>query len=199
MTLESALLKLDWADECIKVLEDEIRAFFENENYRVAANFNPDRISKGFTTFDGFVQSDQVGMWELSLQIRQEAPTRRWSLMVGDIVNNLRSCLNHCVYELAALASGQEPPPKFSGLKFLICRDEADFNGQTPKRLLNVPQGAVQVILSAQSFNDPQSALPILQSISNADKHHRIRLAVTFMREFSAFDEIGRASCRERV
>jgi|GEM_PF-5032147 len=191
-------MKLDWALQQIAELEEEIREFFSDDNYEIVPTFNEHRVSKGFTLWDGFVQPDLIGMWEITLRITKEAPTERWSLLVGDIINNLRSSLDHSVFALAITGSGQEVPPRSSGLKFLICQEKSDFDGKSLNSLLSVPRPAYDFIESVQPFHNTNSVLTTLQKLSNADKHHGVHLAVTFLREFSIFDAktVGHASVK---
>lgn len=198
MNFTSASKKLDWADDYIARLNADIRTFFDGEDYRFVATLNENTAIENPTPMQILSNQTENAIWDFTLRIRQEAPTDRWSLMLGDIINNLRSCLDHCVYALAVIGSGEEIPPKYWGLKFPICKNQSDFDKEAPNSLLNVQKPAFDTILAAQPFDNLDAPLWLLKEFSNADKHRIIHLTVAFLREFSFYDTktIGRESVK---
>ena len=70
------LLKLSWAEQHLERLETEIRLFSDRNPYRTR------KVQKG----------KNKGLWIMEFT---EQPDPSWALMVGDILYNLRSGLDH--------------------------------------------------------------------------------------------------------
>lgn len=95
-----------------------------------------------------------MGIWNVSLHIQNPVPAERWSLMVGDIINNLRSALDHSVYALAIVGSKLDPPPAENQMQFPILLDSSKFPTAQKSSLRNIPPTAVQIIQNVQPFGD---------------------------------------------
>src|SRR5262245_45321584 len=61
-----------------------------------------------------------------------EHPVNKIGVLIGDVVHNLRSALDHLAWQLAILA-GNNPPPALTS--FPIFFNESDCDARTPKTL----------------------------------------------------------------
>ena len=115
-------------------------------------------------------------------------PPIEWSIRVGEILYNLRSALDHLVWQLV-LANGQEPTRVN---QFPICDEEAAWTiRRTNKLLEGVAQKHKEMIRYLQPFN-PFLQLPIngharpcnaqvfrtLRDLCNVDKHRHLNLVL---------------------
>ena len=115
-------------------------------------------------------------------------PPIEWSIRAGEILYNLRSALDHLVWQLV-LANGQEPT---RDNQFPICDEEAAWaNRRTNKLLEGVAKNDKETIRYLQPFN-PFLQLPIngqnrpcnaqvfrtLRDLCNVDKHRHLNLVL---------------------
>ncbi|NQU97390.1 MAG: hypothetical protein HQ548_07090 [Chloroflexi bacterium] len=94
-----------------------------------------------------------------------------WSVLVGEYVYQLRSSLDHMIYQMAC------PPVK--GSEFPIFVDRDDYCRRGRYKIRGIPTAAVSIIEDAQPWNcrEPTShPLWLLQELSNIDKHRRLHL-----------------------
>jgi len=106
----------------------------------------------------------------------------RFGVVIGDIVHNLRSCLDHLVYELSRPVGGGNPP---SGTEFpLFLHPHAFRHGARGRsgryRIRAVRRGAKGRIEALQPYhrrNDPDLfSLWQLHELSNIDKHRLVHV-----------------------
>ena len=110
-----------------------------------------------------------------------------FSIRVGEIVHNLRSALDHLVWQLV-LANGQVPGPKN---EFPIFRDSRPYDKGVKGRLNGVAPKAKSRIKSFQPFQKhggTGSQLWTLNCLSNIDKHRHVNMAVLY--SWAPFAEI---------
>ncbi len=122
-------------------------------------------------------------------------PPARWSPVIGDILHNLHSALNHLAWQLAIRKNYGHQLPAESRATFPIFKNRARFwrkrkdgvwtglSGATS--LLRFPGDARQLVLAVQPYKDgqrsPDHPLWILHALSNEDKHkaiHVVRSAI---------------------
>jgi hypothetical protein len=118
--LSGVYLKLERAETHIKTFSDEVAAFSERDpkpfGFRTETTVRPDKSIK----------------YDLYAVIREEPP-RELALPFGDAIQNIRSALDHLVYELA--------PPKARrkrSLQFPIFTDECEFKVLSPPMLQGI-------------------------------------------------------------
>lgn len=109
---------------------------------------------------------------------------RRWSAIVGDVVHNFRSVLDHLAWQLAVLnLDGKQMPSRKTA--FVIADDEAQFRKEAPIRLRSLHPRHVAHIETLQPYRgspyfDPGApttyAKPLgwLRDLSNIDKHQAL-------------------------
>lgn len=102
-----------------------------------------------------------------------------FSTRVGEIVHNLRSALDHLVWQLV-IANGAEPSSKN---EFPIFRDAKKYQDNVRWDLQGVSPGAKSKIEWAQPFQKHGgigSQLWILHCLNNIDKHRHVHMAVLY-------------------
>jgi hypothetical protein len=102
--------------------------------------------------------------------IVREQPPRGLALPIGDAIQNIRSALDHLVYELA-------PPNvrKKNKTQFPIYTDERRFKERSTSQIEGIVGDERTLIERVQPFNAPHGAndnpLTVLNQLSNRDKH----------------------------
>jgi len=183
MALESSFMKLDWARTHIDSLNIEIEQFLV-ENYKVVTDFTNSTLQEGWTLHDGTVFPD-VHLFENRLVERTNPPLVRWALMTDDIVNNLRSSLDHMVFELAHFNNDFLTDSQIRRLQFPIYDEEEKFDGNVSSRLYGLPDEIKRYVKSLQMFDEPHSRLYELRDLSNSGKHHTLQIGAVFLDSYS--------------
>jgi hypothetical protein len=100
----------------------------------------------------------------------------RYSIIVGEIVHQLHSALDHLVWQLT-IQNGHEPIKGVTG--FPIFCDEVDYNKRGQRMLKDINLKAVKIIHDLQPFEADYStnSLYILKELWNRDKHRAINFA----------------------
>jgi hypothetical protein len=111
--------------------------------------------------------------------VEREAPSADWPLMAGEVIQTLRSALDHAVYA-AARGRGKTQFPIFT--------DACEFQVKGRPQIKGVPKAVRTLIERAQPYNRlPEhpsfDTLAVLSKLSNLDKHRTLATvagAVTF-------------------
>jgi hypothetical protein len=155
---EPSRLKVERAKKHVSDIDHEIRAFGDTRPYVIGAK--PHRIlALRHTTL--FVESvDPV-----PLQI---------SLIVGDAIHNLRSALDHLVWQLV-LANRKHPTTKNS---FIIEDPAKESDSRTfDRKVEGIDTRAKELIRAMQPRNSGDHTLWHINELDNADKHRVILTA----------------------
>ena len=162
-------LKINWAGRQLEQLEQEIINWFKDgKTYSQKITPNPEETN----TFLLEVYSDPI-------------PIAPFSLMIGDIVQNIRSSLDHIVYELGENNNHPEFVCKSHMSQFPIIGNESNsgnsidgsksFSESIKKTIKYIIPEAQQFIKSVQPFNEGnqfhEHPLWLLNKLSNIDKH----------------------------
>ncbi len=133
---------------------------------------NPYSIIKEVDAKDG------ARIWRM--KVNSEPPISL-GVVVGDVIHNFRSSLDHLAWQLALLTTNTP----HEGTEFPIYKDGGPgqncFYPRGVKKILSLPQHAQKLIEAIQPYkarNPKDSPLWLLQKISNIDKH---RLVVSFV------------------
>jgi hypothetical protein len=99
------------------------------------------------------------------------------SLIIGDVLQNLRSALDYLVWELVIAAKNE--PTQYNA--FLICSTAKSFREAKGKRLKGVDAEAIALIESLQPYHfgeqrKSNASLLVLDELANINKHRRILL-----------------------
>jgi hypothetical protein len=124
-----------------------------------------------------------------------------WGLLLGDIANNYRSCLDQLAWAL--VTRGQTPPETLTGKEqrkifFPIKKKRTEFKGELPTMLPGVRRADVAIVRRYQPYHRGSSrrhhSLVTLAEISNGDKHRTIQ-PVWDIPEFASVDITEARDC----
>ena len=155
LDLKGVTAKIGRARECLESLEADMAAFCEYERRREV--FQIERV------------------WPAILGENRPEPPVDYSIRVGEIAYNLRSALDHLVWQLV-IDNGQCPSRRN---EFPIFRDENLYRGAVCEKLEGVKQRHKNAIRLFQPFQEDGvvgSHLWMLNSICNIDKHRHLNV-----------------------
>ena len=179
--------KLDRAKSQIEALDHQIGDF--------ATDQEPIGVREKF-------EADQQA-WVGTVVTVPECPSD-WGLMIGEIVHNLRGALDHLVWDLAILELGAEPIDANGRplrIQFPICEDKARWKSSGFDRMI-APLNAVHRALIEgrqpyNGWNGPRKhPLLVLEGVSNADKHRKLRPAVLAPQQLDVGSDFQGKNCR---
>jgi hypothetical protein len=155
--------KIDRADFHLKTLEEKIRRFADGKLY-------------SFT-----IEVDKESSWHsVTIHIHRPMPLL-WGAIVGDIVHNLRSALDHLIWQI--VRGRGNIPGKWNEFPLYDSRSEFERKVERPflagKRsaLRGVSHQTFARIEILQPYHAPDSSrhgLGILHALSNTDKHRLV-------------------------
>jgi hypothetical protein len=159
-------LKLKRAWQQLNVLKREMGTFIDARPYRPAVEFN-----------------SQTKRLTFKVEVHG-VPDPMWGVLVGEIVHNFRSALDHVVWELAG-----RPPARTSKTQFPIFDTPAGFSARGLEQFLaGVEDKAITLIKAEQPFfvrpdgtceGTTDSPLWHLKELSDIDKHRTLHLVGT--------------------
>jgi hypothetical protein len=148
--------KLDRAEEHLAALKDQVSAFLDTDPYGVREHIDP-----------------ETGGYSLSIEIRQQPPLLV-SVIVGDLIHNLRSALDHLAWQLV-LANGRKPSGSTQFPTFVSEPVSEDDARKWAARVKGMSPAVVKEIAGMQPYTAGDKArlhsLAILNAFSNEDKH----------------------------
>ena len=226
--LASPFGKVRRAGEQIKNLEQEIKDFLDSQ--ALTAGVEPyafrelqrqlsvhqfrqlgipiNAIEGAVLNHDGSIQLKcrVIEKFRIRLYTTQQPRTIEWSVMVGEIVHNLRSALDHVVWELSILHQSRlgNPVPAdrirrrdpWGLVTFPVTHNagpnESAWKGAVGSKLKFVSPSVVEQIKKLQPFrthrvHPDQHPLAILDDLWQRDKHREIPLVSSLVR----LDSIG--------
>lgn len=180
--LDGVLAKLNRADAHLEALKGEIPAFFDLDPY----SFREKLDCRG-------------GTYSLHIEVREQPPIQ-WSVLVGDIIHNIRSALDHLAWQLV-LVSGGNPTRRTQFPIFL----EEPVDGKPLARWKGMVAGINAPILENVRRVQPytsgdkahENGLAILNALSNEDKHRLPVASVTAVARHRAPGERGLVKIRD--
>lgn len=160
--------KIDRAGEHLDALTSEIAAFVDTQTDSLIGEANSSRTQYRFV-----------------LRFSNEPPMQRWALLVGDVIHNLRSALDHLAWQLGVLR-GVEPHAR---TEFPIFKERGRFrkvdNNGRPSRasgwdkISSLKPIHRAIIEAQQPYHAGEQAkhqsLWVLQELNNVDKHRLLR------------------------
>lgn len=155
--------KLAWARKHLDALDAEIESFVQSDTYAAAIHYDA-----------------KQGCYVARIKVGRGLP-EHWSLMVGDIVHNLRSALDSLVYALALKHSGPPTEQEARSIQFLIADTQGEFVHPNRARLLSrVSPAAKAAIERLQPYHREDArfkhTLSVLRDVSNVDKHRHLNI-----------------------
>lgn len=165
-------LKLLRAEEHFQNLQNSMHEFYEREPYTLVQEHN--------------LEQDQH---ILRLKVREDPPPA-WSPIIGDIVHNMRSALDHLVWQLV-VKNGEEPTVTNQFPIFLLdpfapeahltkrSRDKAINGWKRNTRGMHLQD--IELLKDHQPYltsdNPESNPLHLLRELSNWDKHRTLHFA----------------------
>lgn len=121
--------------------------------------------------------------WVERFQVR-EPPPLRFGVILGDCVQNLRSVLDHTMWQVTLLDGGTPD----NATQFPIAsRSEEQFEEMANRRIPGLSSEHRELVKTAQPYHrGPNAAahpLAVLADLSNTDKHRLVNPTYSFMEE----------------
>jgi hypothetical protein len=169
--------KLERADEHLEALDAEIADFLDGNPHSVIYEVDP-----------------QTGQKVARFKVHRDLPARRWGLMFGDCVHNMRSGLDHLAWAL----SRPEPPDR---TEFPIFHEREKFESTSPRgglyKIRGIKDPKARAIIEAVQpcYSDRPTKtshhLWSLQELSNIDKHQVLHLGVAALSSVGFYGDGG--------
>lgn len=162
--LDGAFLKLRRAQNHLDALQGSIQRWKDSKPYKIAWEM----VSEGETLY-------------YLMKVKEQVPVpMEFSLIIGDICNNLRSVLDYILWQLWLCVD-----PSFArNVTFPICDAPADFKANVGRHNNGLPKNQIALIEGVQPYKTGNKALAVLRDLNNRDKHRMIRvLALTARNE----------------
>lgn len=108
-------------------------------------------------------------------------------LLLGEMLYQLRSALDACIYQGSIYATGQNPPPKEGSLEFPITANPDEWQQLRERRLFAIPAPFRDALERIQPYNaahlPPEQliksvgrSLGILHDLARKDRHRKLHL-----------------------
>jgi hypothetical protein len=164
-SLESVRIKVARASEHLESLKLEIARYYATKPAEFVA--------------DPTIYTDDAGEQYVFGSFKSDAPPSHIAIVVGDVLQNLRSALDYLVWEL--VLANKEKPGKYNS--FPICPSDKNFSNECRRGRLNgVCSEAIAELERLQPYfggsDIDKSFLWILEQFTNINKHRRVLLIV---------------------
>jgi hypothetical protein len=185
---DSAWLKWGQGVVHTQTLEMEVDAFAATARDHPVATFRTEYIPK------------RHGVALVTDSILNPVPAK-WGLLLGDIANNYRSCLDHLAWAL--VRRGRTPPDtltkkKQGGIYFPINSLKTQFNGELANKLPGVRRSDIAIVRKHQPYHKHTAkglhSLMILSSVNNDNKHRSVQ-PVWNVPEFTSIEITNQHDC----
>lgn len=115
-----------------------------------------------------------------TLRMRRVIPIpEELTLILGEYLYQLRAALDNCLYAVAVIVSGANPPPGASALQWPIC-DTAGAFAKQRWRLKYLPDRLVECLEAIQPYQaefPAWNSLRLLNDLARVDRHRALHLA----------------------
>lgn len=146
-------------------LQKEVKSFFDSQPYKIDTKLDPQ--SKRLIYY--LVKADRV--------------PEKIALITGDIIQNLRSSLDHLAYKLFTIGPGNGTDGHH--IYFPIAKDFDQYEGDKSRKTEGLTQQAKDLIDSVKPYKEGNNILWRIHELNNTDKH---RLLVTVGASFGSMD-----------
>jgi hypothetical protein len=153
LRMDGCVEKLRRAQEHSNALQDELWGFFDSDPYRTL----------------GQIEGD-AGWYVFRVQVRRQPPVRI-GVVLGDYIHQLRSSLDHFLWQLACWHLGKRPR---SHLMFPIKTSMREIDRSIGHLVGKVPDDWLAVIKALQPHDAPDHPLALLEHFWNRDKHQTV-------------------------
>lgn len=156
--LKHITLKMERAKEHITDLEQELRAFLENNPYKVGSKKDPETR-------------------KLVYYVTAVEPVPdRLSVIAGDAIQNLMSALDHLAYQMVCKDTS-DAPPNPNWIYFPIADDAAKYEAKKYGKMEGASQNTFDAIDTLKPYKGGNDLLWVLYRLNNIEKH-RLLLTV---------------------
>jgi hypothetical protein len=158
-------LKIERADKHINDFKAAVGTFLGSNPYKVCTKRNPD--TRQLIYYIESVEPVPVCI----------------PAITGDILNSLRSALDHLAQQLYLVGTGGSEGSYSAKVGFLISRSAKDFKSGLAGKVQGMQKDAVDAICALEPYDGGQGAdLWTLHSLNNIDKHRFIVAVGTMLR-----------------
>lgn len=109
-------------------------------------------------------------------------PPADLSILLGEFLYELRAALDNCLYAVAVIDSGQNPPPKAGALEWPICTTVEQWEQHRARRLSALCSELQDGLLSIQPFQvewPGWNVLRILNDMARVDRHRAVHFVTS--------------------
>ncbi len=154
--LDGIAAKLDRAQEHLKALHAQLPAFLDEKPHRFVGYLDP-----------------QARRYSIRVIIEKDPPLL-WSIIVGDFVHNLRSALDHLIWQLVIVGGGK--PTRSNQFPIFTQEPHTERQREAWDRMTNgLSEDILNAVKQVQPYTTPDRAketgLALLNGLSNEDKH----------------------------
>jgi hypothetical protein len=155
---DSPKLKISRASAHIEELAKEISDFFESNQYRFITEKDADPVFSVIKLQDGGPLPEKI------------------SLIIGDVVHNLRSALDHLACGLIIRKEGSQALGSLRDVYFPITKDMATFEKKVKdvNGILRAGNDVVDAVRALKPYGCGNDGLATLHDLDNRDKHRLI-------------------------
>jgi hypothetical protein len=169
--LDLIAVKVERAQEHLASLSAEVQLYLESKPYAVSAKRDPE--SRRLIYFVASVR-----------------PTpQRLSALLGDTIHNLRSALDHLVYQIVWVGTGKSPS---SHVYFPIADDRTKYLEQRRRQLKGAQPAAVATLDALNPYKGGNDELWQLHKLNNVDKHRVLITAGSAFQSVNIGAHMGR-------
>jgi hypothetical protein len=165
-TLALIRTKVERAKEHIRDLEVEIRAFLATKPYEVSAKRDP--------------QTRRLLYYVASVR---ETPIKI-ATVTGDVIQNLRSALDHLAYQLILVGGGT--PDRRSAFPITDTDDPAQYKANRTGKVKGMRQDAIDAIDALNPYKGGNDTLWRIHKLNNIDKHRAVLTVGSAYNSFNA-------------
>ncbi|TFC15628.1 hypothetical protein [Cryobacterium sp. MDB2-10] len=123
----------------------------------------------------------------LSIRLRRAKPLPvELSLAFGELLYELRAALDNCLYAVAVLVSGENPPPSAARLEWPVRITPAEWQSQA-SRYRDLPNDVVDALEAIQPYRAEApdwNCLAILHELARVDRHRSVHSLGLYLAEF---------------
>lgn len=140
------------------------------EHYKSFGQIWADYLSQRPHALDRSVEDDGT----VVARLRRVVPLPvELSVVFGELLYELRAALDNCLYAVAVLVSGQNPPPNAARLEWPIRETSADWSSQS-SRYRDLPSTITEALEAVQPYRAELpgwNSLRILHDLARIDRH----------------------------
>lgn len=130
----------------------------------------------------------------IAVRLRRAKPLPvELSLAFGELLYELRAALDNCLYAVAVLVSGQNPPPSAARLEWPIRLTPADWKSQAA-RYRDLPCEIIEALEAIQPYHAqlPEwNCLAILHELARVDRHRSMHGLGLYLSKFRLLADQG--------